>query len=181
MDNMEMLIHASFSEVKKFIPRVPTGRAPGEDGKTPHICFCTKLENAISSMPGGGFALNGLFKLKSKVAPVLHVYICFTWENMGVQFLPPYKVQFKHNVPDAVLCGEWWALETPTLLHKLIKVKEAEYEEALDLNGEKALWVKHIRYDVVHSLPVNAPEIFFSKHIKDYSTREILSYIGERE
>lgn len=182
MDNLELLLHASFSPVNEFVPRVPDGRAPGEDSKTPRICFSTKLENAISSMPGGGLALRGLLKLVPKIAPVIHVYYCLTWENAGVRFVPPAEVQRNYHVPDAIHCGEWWALDTPKMIHKLVKIKSADFEDGIDPNGSKGVLVKNLDYEVVKRPPTNMPDTFFNHYsFKDYTLRQILAYAGERE
>lgn len=180
MDNMDVLVHVSFSEIKAFKPRVPKWRAPRENGKTPRICFCTNKENCLTSMPGGGRALRGLLKIARRVTPVLHVYHCIPWENQHVRFIPPQRVQKKYHVPDAIACGEWWALDTPAITHIIIRVDDAEMVDATDVNGKPGVLVKRLNYETLDSLPENSPERFFAqKGLKENDVRKLLEYVDQ--
>ena len=134
----EILIHASFSQVEQFIPRVPANRLPGENDVIPRICFSTKLESALTSMPSGGIALKGLLKAIPHVAPVIHIYCCHIWENEHVRFIRPADVKRFFHVLDAADRSEWWALDTPKLHHRIIKIQKAELKDCIDQNENKA-------------------------------------------
>ena len=181
----EILIHASFSQVKQFTPRIPENRLPGENDTIPRICFSTKLESALTSMPSGGIALKGLLKAIPHVAPVIHIYCCHIWENEHVRFIRPADVKRFFHVLDAADRSEWWALDTPKLHHKIIKIQKAELKDCIDQNENKNAIVKKVYYDVIRRLPSNAPEPFFGHspfpQLKKLDPRDIFTCLGAKE
>lgn len=48
------MVHVSFDEVERFVPRVPKQICPGEDNTTPRICVAPNILSAIQAMPQGG-------------------------------------------------------------------------------------------------------------------------------
>ncbi len=180
----EILIHASFSQVKQFTPRIPENRLPGENDTIPRICFSTKLESALTSMPSGGIALKGLLKAIPQVAPVIHIYCCYMWENEHVRFIQPIDVERFFHVLDAVDRSEWWALDTPKLHHKIIKIQKAELRDCIDQNENKNAVVEKVFYDIIRRLPCNAPELFFDQTLfpqfKKHDLRDIFAYLGAK-
>lgn len=181
----EILIHASFSQVKQFTPRIPENRLPGENDTIPRICFSTKLESALTSMPSGGIALKGLLKAIPQVAPVIHIYCCYMWENEHVRFIQPIDVERFFHVLDAVDRSEWWALDIPKLHHCIIKIQKAELKDCIDQNENKNAIVEKVFYDVIRQLPSNAPEPFFSRSplpmLEEYDLRDIFACLGTKE
>ncbi|RKJ44875.1 hypothetical protein D7Y09_14100 [bacterium 1XD42-1] len=180
----EILIHASFSQVKQFTPRIPENRLPGENDTIPRICFSTKLESALTSMPSGGIALKGLLKAIPQVAPVIHIYCCYMWENEHVRFIQPIDVERFFHVLDAVDRSEWWALDTPKLHHCIIKIQKAELKDCIDQNENKNAIVEKVFYNVIRQIPSNAPERFFDQTLfpqfKKHDLRDIFAYLGAK-
>lgn len=172
MISTNILYHVSFDPVKKFDLRVPKSRCPGEDKKTPRICFSERMELAVSSMPQGGQALRGMLNLKGMITPILHCYMCADWEQPHGTFLPPDKI--KNKVGDAEGTREWWAIKIPKVNHVIMQVFDATFKESTDKFGNSGVIVTSIDHDVIHELPRNAPEIFF-KNGKSYSMRTLFS------
>lgn len=48
------MVHVSFDEVERFVPRVPKQICPDEDNTTPRICVAPNILSAIQAMPQGG-------------------------------------------------------------------------------------------------------------------------------
>ena len=45
--NNSKLVHVSFDEVERFVPRVPKQICPDEDNTTPRICVAPNILSAI--------------------------------------------------------------------------------------------------------------------------------------
>lgn len=97
-----------------------------------------------------------------------------------MRFIPPQWVQKKYHVPDAIACGEWWALDTPAITHTIIRVEDAEMVDAIDAKGKPGVLVKRLKYEILDSLPENSPERFFAqKGLQKYDVRTLLEYIDQ--
>jgi len=177
---MHILYHVSFDPVENFKLRIPKDRCPNEDNTIPRICFSERLHLAVSSMPQGGQALRGLlefnekYKVKRKITPILHCYMCSEWEQPGV-FLPPEQI--KDKVGDAEGTREWWAIKIPKLNHVVMQVFDAKFRDTTDKFGNKGVVVDSVGYDVIKELPENAPELWFGKH--GISVRRAMVYVDE--
>lgn len=152
-----ILYHCSFQAVGQFTLRVPEHRCPGEDGKTPRICFAESIRDAVSAMPQGGQALRGMLA-QQKFAPVIHVYACDRTAQKG-RFIPPWALKAQHGVADALSSGEWWAVESiPDMSHEIHLVEYAEFSEYEDPYRKTVVSVAALRTRRLPSLPDNAAE-----------------------
>jgi hypothetical protein len=180
-DTMHILYHVSFDPVEEFILRIPKNRCPGEDDVTPRICFAEGLHLAVSSMPQGGQALRGMlefnekYKVKTKITPILHCYMCREWEQPGV-FLPPEQI--KDKVGDAEGTREWWAIKIPKVNHVMMQIFDAKFRDATDKFGVKGVMVDSVERDVIKELPENAPELWFGK--RGISVRRAMQFVDEK-
>lgn len=60
------LVHVSFDEVERFVPRVPKQICPDEDNTTPRICVAPNILSAIQAMPQGGTVAYNMARLSGK-------------------------------------------------------------------------------------------------------------------
>ena len=91
------LVHVSFDEVERFVPRVPKQICPDEDNTTPRICVAPNILSAIQAMPQGGTVAYNMARIGVPV--VIHAYYI---ESDAI--LMPEQIADK--VPDAVATGE---------------------------------------------------------------------------
>jgi hypothetical protein len=96
------LVHVSFDEVERFVPRVPKQICPDEDNTTPRICVAPNILSAIQAMPQGGTVAYNMARIGVPV--VIHAYYI---ESDAI--LMPEQIADK--VPDAVATGEMWVME----------------------------------------------------------------------
>lgn len=66
------LVHVSFDEVERFVPRVPKQICPDEDNTTPRICVAPNILSAIQAMPQGGTVAYNMARIGVPV--VIHAY-----------------------------------------------------------------------------------------------------------
>lgn len=98
------LVHVSFDEVERFVPRVPKQICPDEDNTTPRICVAPNILSAIQAMPQGGTVAYNMARIGVPV--VIHAYYI---ESDAI--LMPEQIADK--VPDAVATGEMWVMAVP--------------------------------------------------------------------
>ena len=103
--NNSKLVHVSFDEVERFVPRVPKQICPDEDNTTPRICVAPNILSAIQAMPQGGTVAYNMARVGVPV--VIHAYYI---ESDAI--LMPEQIVDK--VPDAVVTGEMWVKHTKT-------------------------------------------------------------------
>lgn len=164
MDNI--LYHCSFQAVERFVLRVPEYRCPGEDAKTPRVCFAENIKDAVTAMPQGGQALRGMISQK-KFFPILHIYSCDRTKQTG-SFIPPWTLNAPYGVFDALSTGEWWAVErNPEMTHEIHLVEEAQFAEVADQHRKTVVVVESIRTMRLDSLPNNAAETVLLREIPD--------------
>lgn len=70
--NNSKLVHVSFDEVERFVPRVPKQICPDEDNTTPRICVAPNISSAIQAMPQGGTVAYNMARIGVPV--VIHAY-----------------------------------------------------------------------------------------------------------
>ena len=70
--NNSKLVHVSFDEVERFVPRVPKQICPDEDNTTPRICVAPNILSAIQAMPQGGTVAYNMARIGVPV--VIHAY-----------------------------------------------------------------------------------------------------------
>ena len=88
--NNSKLIHVSFDEVEKFIPRIPKQICPNEDNTTPRICVAQNVLCAIQAMPQGGEVIYYMARLGVPV--VVHASSCRSKYRTRCRMpLPPEK------------------------------------------------------------------------------------------
>jgi hypothetical protein len=175
-----ILIHVSFEEVKEFIPRIPKERIKGENKTVKRICFSDSIEKAINAVPNGGYALRGMFRYKTKITPIIHAYFCFKQENPNVRFVSPETVYKKYHVLDAESLCEWWALDTPKMEHRIVKVDNAELIDYTDQFGNHGVCIRGLEYDLIKELPKSAPETWIhGTQIEKYGVRTIFACAGK--
>ena len=105
-----MLYHLSkdFSQViTVFIPRIPQReqRMEGENEDIPRICVAKSIEDCLSAMPGGGYALEGGEKP--------HRIRVYEFDERTVNpnnLIPPSLLYFSGWVLDAWVTGEYWVI-----------------------------------------------------------------------
>lgn len=170
-----MLYHCSFETVKRFVPRIPTFRAPGENGSIKRICLSESIEQAVTAMSEGGNALLGMLLCKEIFPPILHIYEC----KRGKKFIPPEKLEEKSLVGDASATREWWALESPHFHHRILQIDSADTVEKTDVFGRKVIAVLKIKFQELTDMPALTPESFLEKCLPDikkkYGVRKILA------
>lgn len=66
------MVHVSFDEVERFVPRVPKQICPDEDNTTPRICVAPNILSAIQAMPQGGTVAYNMARIGVPV--VIHAY-----------------------------------------------------------------------------------------------------------
>jgi|HigsolmetaAR206D_1030411.scaffolds.fasta_scaffold00120_37 hypothetical protein len=105
-----MLFHLSydFSQVIPiFTPRIPDReqRMEGENGNIPRICVAKSIEDCLSAMPGGGYALETCKKTHR-----IRVYEFDERKVDPANLIPPAHLYFSGWVLDAWVTGEYWVV-----------------------------------------------------------------------
>lgn len=142
--NNSKLIHVSFDEVEKFIPRIPKQICPNEDNTTPRICVAPNVLCAIQAMPQGGEVIYYMARLGVPV--IVHAYYI---ESDAV--LMPEQISDK--VPDAIITGEMWATEVPAAVRRIdYEIRDPFVPKRTDKNGTRERFLitygelKRVRY-----------------------------------
>ena len=127
--NNSKLVHVSFDEVEKFIPRIPKQICPNEDNTTPRICAAPNVLSAIQAMPQGGTVVYNMARIGVPV--VIHAYYI---ESDAI--LMPEQIADK--VPDAVATGEMWVMTVPTAVCRIdYKIIDPYVPMRIDRNGTR--------------------------------------------
>lgn len=127
--NNSKLVHVSFDEVEKFIPRIPKQICPNEDNITPRICAAPNVLSAIQAMPQGGTVVYNMARIGVPV--VIHAYYI---ESDAI--LMPEQIADK--VPDAVATGEMWVMAVPTAVCRIdYKIIDPYVPMRIDRNGTR--------------------------------------------
>lgn len=129
--NNSKLVHVSFDEVERFVPRVPKQICPDEDNTTPRICVAPNILSAIQAMPQGGTVAYNMARIGVPV--VIHAYYI---ESDAI--LMPEQIADK--VPDAVATGEMWVMAVPAAVRRY----GYEWESMADEQKEKILAEKTV-------------------------------------
>lgn len=142
--NNSKLIHVSFDEVEKFIPRIPKQICPNEDNTTPRICVAPNVLCAIQAMPQGGEVIYYMARLGVPV--IVHAYYI---ESDAV--LMPEQISDK--VPDAIATGEMWVMEVPAAVRRIdYEIRNPFVPKRIDKNGTRERFLitygelKRVRY-----------------------------------
>ena len=142
--NNSKLIHVSFDEVEKFIPRIPKQICPNEDNTTPRICVAPNVLCAIQAMPQGGEVIYYMARLGVPV--IVHAYYI---ESDAV--LMPEQISDK--VPDAITTGEMWVTEVPAAVRRIdYEIRNPFVPKRTDKNGTRERFLitygelKRVRY-----------------------------------
>ena len=123
------LIHVSFDEVEKFIPRVPKQVCPNEDSTTPRICVAPDILSAIQAMPQGGTVTYNMARIGVPI--IIHAYYI---ESDAI--LMPEQIADK--VPDAVATGEMWITQIPAAVRRIdYQIINPFAPMRIDRNGTK--------------------------------------------
>lgn len=123
------LIHVSFDEVEKFIPRVPKQVCPNEDSTTPRICVAPDILSAIQAMPQGGTVTYNMARIGVPI--IIHAYYI---ESDAI--LMPEQIADK--VPDAVATGEMWITQIPAAVRRIdYQIINPFVPMRIDRNGTK--------------------------------------------
>ena len=72
------LVHVSFDEVERFVPRVPKQICPDEDNTTPRICVAPNILSAIQAMPQGGTVAYNMARIGVPVVIHANFFCLFT-------------------------------------------------------------------------------------------------------
>lgn len=171
-----MLYHVSFNEVENnlFYPRMPQKRAPYEDKIIKRICFSPSIEKCIEAMPDGGKALQNLY-LTSRdfhIPPILHVYSLDETCIPAVNLVPSTEVT--RYVQDAEYSQETWVVNQEVVCeHEIIKVTKTDIRLGLDRYGSAMYSVECLEWEILDTLPPNAPEIIFNKAKQKLSFNDV--------
>lgn len=123
------LVHVSFDEVERFVPRVPKQICPDEDNTTPRICVAPNILSAIQAMPQGGTVAYNMARIGVPV--VIHAYYI---ESDAI--LMPEQIADK--VPDAVATGEMWITQIPAAVRRIdYQIINPFVPMRIDRNGTK--------------------------------------------
>lgn len=138
------LVHVSFDEVERFVPRVPKQICPDEDNTTPRICVAPNVLSAIQAMPQGGTVAYNMARIGVPV--VIHAYYI---ESDAI--LMPEQIADK--VPDAVSTGEMWVMAVPAAVRRIdYEIVDPYVPMRIDRNGTRErflVWygeLKRVRY-----------------------------------
>ena len=142
--NNSKLVHVSFDEVERFVPRVPKQICPDEDNTTPRICVAPNILSAIQAMPQGGTVAYNMARVGVPV--VIHAYYI---ESDAI--LMPEQIADK--VPDAVATGEMWVMAVPAAVRRIdYEIVDPYVPMRIDRNGTRErflVWygeLKRVRY-----------------------------------
>ena len=123
------LIHVSFDEVEKFIPRVPKQVCPNEDSTTPRICVAPDILSAIQAMPQGGTVTYNMARIGVPI--IIHAY----YIESDAILIPE---QIADKVPDAVATGEMWITQIPAAVRRIdYQIINPFVPMRIDRNGTK--------------------------------------------
>lgn len=123
------LVHVSFDEVERFVPRVPKQICPDEDNTTPRICVAPNVLSAIQAMPQGGTVAYNMARIGVPV--VIHAYYI---ESDAI--LMPEQIADK--VPDAVSTGEMWVMAVPAAVRRIdYEIVDPYVPMRIDRNGTR--------------------------------------------
>lgn len=138
------LVHVSFDEVERFVPRVPKQICPDEDNTTPRICVEPNILSAIQAMPQGGTVAYNMARIGVPV--VIHAYYI---ESDAI--LMPEQIADK--VPDAVATGEMWVMAVPAAVRRIdYEIVDPYVPMRIDRNGTRERFLvgygelKRVRY-----------------------------------
>lgn len=181
--NNSKLIHVSFDEVEKFIPRIPKQICPNEDNTTLRICVAPNVLSAIQAMPQGGEVVYYMARLGVPV--IVHAYYI---ESDAV--LMPEQISDK--VPDAIATGEMWVTEVPAAVRRIdYEIRKPFVPKRTDRNGTRERFLitygelKRVRYqDNWRNLSARTAKNekaaeWFMENKPDISYRTFMSNMGE--
>ena len=138
--NNSKLVHVSFDEVERFVPRVPKQICPDEDNTTPRICVVPNILSAIQAMPQGGTVVYNMARVGVPV--VIHAYYI---ESDAI--LMPEQIADK--VPDAVATGEMWVMAVPAVVRRIdYEIVDPYVPMRIDRNGTRErflVWYGELR------------------------------------
>jgi hypothetical protein len=151
------LVHVSFDEVERFVPRVPKQICPDED-RAKQTAEEQEAEakaeqqaqrdayvlSAIQAMPQGGTVAYNMARIGVPV--VIHAYYI---ESDAI--LMPEQIADK--VPDAVATGEMWVMAVPAAVRRIdYEIVDPYVPMRIDRNGTRErflVWygeLKRVRY-----------------------------------
>lgn len=134
-----MLYHLSTdlnNHINEFKPRVPKreNRMKGENNYIPRICVAKSIEDCLSAMPEGGYALG-----KSDKPNIIRVYEFNEADVIKENLIAPSNLYFEELVLDAWVTGEYWIVEQnikPVRIYD-IELKEIQVTDAPFVHPEQ--------------------------------------------
>ena len=129
-----LLIHCSFDEVLRFVPRVPASRSEGEENQTPRICVGPSVEKCLQAMPGCGNIIR--WTREAGLPVIIHAYYLKS-DNVRVDTVP--------FVADARYTGEMWVLDEPEdWIRADYEIMSCELKDAEDIFGDPIVSIRDV-------------------------------------
>jgi hypothetical protein len=171
------LVHVSFDEVERFVPRVPKQICPDEDNTTPRICVAPNILSAIQAMPQGGTVAYNMARIGVPV--VIHAYYI---ESNAI--LMPEQIADK--VPDAVATGEMWVMAVPAAVRRIdYEIVDPYVPMRIDRNGTRErflVWYGELKpFNITANLKISKFILFARASYTDIPVKSIYLFYYHRK
>lgn len=142
--------------ISVFEPRIPRSenRMDGENDSIPRICLAKSLEDCLSAMPEGGYALED-----SEEPHYIRLYLFDEEQIQPENIMSSTELYFSGYVQDAWVTGEYWVVEQSLVPTRILDIQINEIE--------------------VIDAPYVSPEAFNAAFLKAGDPEEILDELEE--